>query len=321
MLFAPVFGYTANKAGYVGMISFKGSCIVNDHKFYHTRKLNANTYAIMESLHYSSQEPIAYLLMGANRDLLIDTGQKIKNENDSKISSVVFNLIKNWHKKYRVRKHPLIVMHNHCHYDHIGGDIGFENHPGVIYLSPGLASLEHFFKFKGQPAKYNLGNREITILLSPGHTNDSLALYDAETKILFTTDMLYHGVIFVGNYKKYKSSLKEWVHFSNKHKIEHLVGNHYPYYGLSLCAKNQVYIPGTKDLFFMLNDLEKIIRHFPQKLNSNEAVANKIVLIPLNFPCKINESQYLNSMSSQARKAYLNLLNNAGNMYSKIHRN
>jgi len=61
--------------------------------------------------------------------------------------------------------------------------------------------------------KLDLGGRTLQIVAVPGHTPDSIALYDAKHGLLFTGDMFYPGTIFLyrpeTNLDAYVASIKK----------------------------------------------------------------------------------------------------------------
>jgi len=55
--------------------------------------------------------------------------------------------------------------------------------------------------FKAVPVEdghvFDLGNREVELIYTPGHLEDHLMIYDRREKILFSGDMIYLGAIYV----------------------------------------------------------------------------------------------------------------------------
>ena len=94
-------------------------------------RLPGQIIAICEPYHF--QEVISYLVLGSEKNLLIDTGMgmfDMKNEVE------------------HLSDKPLLVVNTHTHFDHIGGNYQFEgvhvlNHPQAIArLNKGVATSE-----------------------------------------------------------------------------------------------------------------------------------------------------------------------------------
>lgn len=154
------------------------------------------TYAIGEPRYY--QATYSYLITGSQRALLFDAGSGTRD-----IRPVVAALT----------KLPVMIVPSHLHYDHIAGI-----HASDLIALVDLPSTRrrvndgHFrpgrYEFLGmldgltapefpvaewiEPGSMiDLGGRKLRLLLTPGHTPQSVALYDAAAKRLFTGDFIY----------------------------------------------------------------------------------------------------------------------------------
>jgi len=144
-----------------------------------------------------------YLVEGTDSAMVIDTGMGVADL----LSQVM-----------KLTSKPLIVVNTHGHSDHTGADYQFEK----IYIHAAdsadaregnlKASRENAAKnmlrgavpddidlFKGRENHFrfltvrnghifNLGNRHIEVIETPGHTPGSICLLDKEDKLLFTGD-------------------------------------------------------------------------------------------------------------------------------------
>lgn len=175
-------------------------------------ELPFDIYAIYEPGHF--QEVISFLVAGDKRALLIDSGMGIGN-----IRNVTDYLC----------KLPLDVVNTHSHFDHIGGNHQYDsvhiyNHPAAIRrMSEGLSAdevKENMLdgsiatacplgfdpkRYHIKPCNYrlieaghvfDLGNRKIEVIATPGHSGDSIMLVDAENKLLFTGDTVYPATLY-----------------------------------------------------------------------------------------------------------------------------
>jgi glyoxylase-like metal-dependent hydrolase (beta-lactamase superfamily II) len=176
-------------------------------------RIRPGVFAIYEP--HQFEEVISYLILGSNRALLFDTGMGI-----GKISDVTA----------RLTKLPITVLNSHTHFDHTGGnpefsDIFDEDTPFTrtnekgqsnVYSRDALAPERICGHLPPgvQPNSYSirpfhvahrvtdgehihLGNRELEVIFTPGHTPDSLSLLDRKHGLLFTGDTFYPGPIYL----------------------------------------------------------------------------------------------------------------------------
>ena len=142
-----------------------------------------------------------YLIEGNEKVLVIDTGIGVAD---------LFSTIRHLTKK------PLVVVNTHNHMDHAGANYQFDEiylHPKDINLtSPhkekGNRILSQMTKgahpceselYKDKPKNpriipvnegfiFDLGDRKIEVIETPGHTPGSICLLDIEQKVLYTGD-------------------------------------------------------------------------------------------------------------------------------------
>jgi glyoxylase-like metal-dependent hydrolase (beta-lactamase superfamily II) len=124
---------------------------------------------------------------------------------------------------------PLTVVNSHAHFDHLGGNWQFEavhasDHPAArARITRGLgpaAVAEHLgpdqfsrppppgfdpagYEIRGtahipvgQGERFDLGGRVFETLATPGHSPDSLMLFDRENSILLTGDTFYPAALY-----------------------------------------------------------------------------------------------------------------------------
>lgn len=197
---------------------------------------NRNTILFRESLDNTYEGNFFYLLLDTEPDgsiargLLIDSGTGYAD-----LKPYVVPVIQD---------KPLIVVSTHSHWDHFGGHRHFVGMDNVVllgyqprreynpYPEPpeyDFEGLKLFFGIEDRPSEpvtYALGNRDVEIIPVPGHTPDSIALYDYQEKLLFTGDTIYPGLLFIESWPDFSESLAQLQEFTRQHQVEWLLGGH-----------------------------------------------------------------------------------------------
>ena len=163
------------------------------------------------------EKPFLYLIFGSDKALLWDTGSR-----NSRVRESVDRLIDRWLKENKRDSIPLIIVHSHRHGDHIAGDSQFTDRAATTLVKPNLTAVKEFFA----SGSVDLGERVMDILPIPGHTDDSIALYDRRTGILLTGDTVYPGRLYVSDFAAFKSSIHSLADFAAARPIAHVLGNH-----------------------------------------------------------------------------------------------
>src|SRR5258706_725304 len=191
---------------------------------FYIQEYNPTFFILRQSGCSDYEKPFLYLIFGSERALLWDTGSR-----NARVRESVDRLIDRWLKANQRTSIPLVVIHSHRHGDHVAGDAQFADRPTTTLVKPTLASVREFFSFTNWPAEirtFDLGNRVLDIIPIPGHTDDSIALYDRRTAILLTGDTVYPGRLYVNDFPAFRSSLHRLAEFTATHAIAHVLGNH-----------------------------------------------------------------------------------------------
>jgi glyoxylase-like metal-dependent hydrolase (beta-lactamase superfamily II) len=175
-------------------------------------KIRPGIFAIYEP--HQLEEVISYLIIGADKALLFDTGMGISN-----IQAVVAGLT----------KLPVSVVNSHTHNDHVGDNWRFNDVYGMdtdftranargskedaqAELAPDeiCGALPAGFDAKAYATKafhishwlhdgdrIDLGGRTLKVIGTPGHTPDEIALLEEKNGLLFTGDTFYLGPIYL----------------------------------------------------------------------------------------------------------------------------
>lgn len=168
-------------------------------------KIDGSTYIISEYRHW--EETHCYLLNGAERSLLIDTGLGICNIYDEVI---------------KLTDKPITAVATHIHWDHIGGHKYFSdfyahgdeldwlrgkfplplNAVKEMVLDrcdpPGGYDINSYELFQGTPTRIlkdgdtiDIGGRIVKVIHTPGHSPGHMCFWEKERGYLFTGDLVY----------------------------------------------------------------------------------------------------------------------------------
>jgi glyoxylase-like metal-dependent hydrolase (beta-lactamase superfamily II) len=180
--------------------------------WYEVYKVVPGVFAIYEP--HQAEETISYLILGANRALLFDTGMGISDL--KKVTGQLTHL-------------PIVVLNSHTHNDHVGNNWEFttiygmdtaftrrnahgsrkdaqaELAPGQICgslpkgFNPATYSTRPWkiFTYVHDSSRIALGGRTLQVIATPGHTPDAISLFDRAHGLLFTGDTYYPATIWL----------------------------------------------------------------------------------------------------------------------------
>ena len=191
---------------------------------FQVHEYNEDLYILRESGCSNYEKPFLYLLFGADKVLLLDTGA-----GKTDVAAVVKRTIDDWLRRNRRDSIALVVAHTHAHGDHIAGDGQFATMPDTSVVTPSPSGVQDFFHLKNWPnesATYDLGQRIVDVIPIPGHEASSIALYDRQTGVLFTGDTLYPGRLYVADASAFVLSVQRLVDFTRGKVVAHVLGNH-----------------------------------------------------------------------------------------------
>lgn len=171
-------------------------------------QIDRDTFSISEYKHW--EETHCYLLCGEKCAILIDTGLGVSN-----IRKIVDSLT----------ELPVMAVTTHVHWDHIGGHKYFDNiavhEEEKDWLSvrfpiplqvvknnltrlpcdfPKDFDINAYQIFQGMPQRIlhdgdflNLGEREIQVIHTPGHSPGHCCFYEPKRNYLYSGDLIYKG--------------------------------------------------------------------------------------------------------------------------------
>lgn len=205
-------------------------------------KIDKQTFAISEYKHW--EETHCYLLCGQEKALLIDTGLGVSN-----IKKIVDDLT----------ELPVIAATTHIHWDHIGGHQYFNNiavhefekdwlsvkFPIPLQIVknnltkfpcdfPPEFNIDTYHIFQGMPQKvfndgevFDLGNRKIKVIHTPGHSPGHCCFYEPERNYLFSGDLIYKGCLYAFYPTTDPLLFYESVKRVQKYKIARILPGHH----------------------------------------------------------------------------------------------
>lgn len=181
---------------------------------------NPTTIILRENLCATFEAPFMYLLIGANRAMLIDDGD-VADANAMPIARTVMGLLP--------ARLPLLVVHTHRHLDHRAGDVQFARLPNGRVVGYEIDSVKAFYHFTDWPndvAQIDLGGRIIDAIPAPGHNETELVFYDRNTGLLFSGDFLLPGRLLIDDATAEEASARRVVAFAQDHPITYVLGGH-----------------------------------------------------------------------------------------------
>jgi hydroxyacylglutathione hydrolase len=189
---------------------------------------NPDLYLLRQSGCTDYEKPFVFLLFGAERGLLLDTGSRRGN-----IAPQIQSTVHRWLTRNNRTGIPLVVVHTHSHSDHIAGDAELQalNDPGIpiTYVAPTVEANQKFYGIAHWPddrGTVDLGGRIIDVLAIPGHDSAGVALYDRQTAIMFTGDSVYPGRLYIQDLSAFEKSNERMLRFTEGKIVAHILGNH-----------------------------------------------------------------------------------------------
>ncbi|MEV4282577.1 MBL fold metallo-hydrolase [Actinoplanes xinjiangensis] len=186
------------------------------------------TVILRQSKRLDYEAPFLYLLFGADRALLLDTGATA-DPALFPLRATVDALVDAWLAEHPREGYELVVAHSHGHGDHVAADAQFAGRPATTVVPHGDEAVRRFFGFPGVltgSVLFDLGGRVLEVLGSPGHHEAAVTVYDPWTGILLTGDTVYPGRLYIADYPAFRDTLERLVAFAGTHPVTHVLGCH-----------------------------------------------------------------------------------------------
>jgi glyoxylase-like metal-dependent hydrolase (beta-lactamase superfamily II) len=204
-------------------------CAKNSQPPLQVHTYNAQTFILRENPCATAEAPFMYLLVGATKALLIDTGD-VDDPKRMPLAQTVFSLLaKDGHAPL-----PLLIVHTHGHLDHRLGDSQFANlsamdRPNVEIVATDLDHVRKYFGFSDWPngmAQIDLGDRLIDAIPTPGHYPSAVSYYDRQTGLFFSGDFFLPGRLIIEDSSADVASAKRVADFIKDRPVSYVLGGH-----------------------------------------------------------------------------------------------
>ncbi|GAA1243585.1 hypothetical protein GCM10009665_38020 [Kitasatospora nipponensis] len=187
-----------------------------------------NTVILRQNMAIDYEAPFLFLLFGADRAVLIDTGATASPELFP-LRATVDGLLRDWLADHPRAGYRLLVLHSHAHGDHVAGDGQFTDRPDTTVVAADLATVSRFLGLgpaHDREALLDLGGRVLHCLPTPGHHPSAITFYDPATRFLLTGDTVYPGRLYIEDWAAFRASLARLVAFTETHPVGHVLGCH-----------------------------------------------------------------------------------------------
>ncbi|MEL7353242.1 MAG: MBL fold metallo-hydrolase [Cyanobacteria bacterium P01_A01_bin.116] len=189
---------------------------------------NEHTFILRQNMAVHVEAPFMFLLFGNERAILLDTGAT-RSPDFFPLRQTIDSLIADWLSKHSRPHYPLVVAHTHLHRDHFEADSQFIDRPNTTVVGKSLKETLAFYGFQNWPqdeVTFELGNRTLQVIATPGHEAAEVSIYDPYTHILFTGDIFYPGRLYIEDWDAFVASIERMIAFCEAHSVTHLLGCH-----------------------------------------------------------------------------------------------
>ncbi len=200
------------------------NCAVNPQPPLQVHPYNSTTFILRENPCATAEAPFIYLLIGATKALLIDTGD-VSDPKQMPLAQTILPLLRQPDQS----KLPLLIVHTHGHLDHRLGDSQFANLPNIEIVPTDLAHVRRYFAFTDWPngiAQLDLGNRIVDAIPTPGHYPSEVSYYDRQTALFFSGDFFLPGRLIIDDAHADLASANRVADFIRNRPVTYVLGGH-----------------------------------------------------------------------------------------------
>jgi glyoxylase-like metal-dependent hydrolase (beta-lactamase superfamily II) len=199
-------------------------CTANPQPPIQVHPYNPTTFILRENPCSTAEAPFMYLLIGANKALLIDTGD-VADPKQMPLAQTVLPLLRQPDQSLL----PLLIVHTHGHLDHRLGDSQFQHLPNVEIVPTDLAHVRQFFGFSDWPnglSQLDLGGRIVDVIPTPGHYPSHVSYYDRQTALFFSGDFFLPGRLIIDDSRADLASANRVADFIENRPLAYVLGGH-----------------------------------------------------------------------------------------------
>jgi hydroxyacylglutathione hydrolase len=260
-------------------------CKTNRDPPFEVFEFDASTFILRQNKCVNYEAPFIYVLIGSTVVFVQDTGATSEVAL-APIYDVVQRIVSE-RNAIDKRQRRILVTHSHSHSDHTAGDSQFKGKPNVTVIEPNGEAVRRHFGLSEWPngiATVDLGDRQLLVIPTPGHQDESLAVFDSRTGWLLTGDSVYPGRLYVKDWDTYRSSIRRLVEFSTTHRVTAVMGTHIEMSRTpgKLFPTGSTYQPNEAPLPLSLVDLQELDRRLAQNAAKPTSIAtDKYVVTPI----------------------------------------
>lgn len=187
-----------------------------------------DTVILRQNMAVDYEAPFLFLLFGADRAVLVDTGATT-DPAYFPLRRVVDELVEQWLAAHPRAGYEVLVLHSHAHGDHVAADGQFADRPDTRVVGATWEDAWPFFGFDTEPgriARVELGGRTLECLATPGHDSAAVTYYDERTGFLLTGDTVYPGRLYVRDWSAFAATIARLADFAASRRVTHVLGCH-----------------------------------------------------------------------------------------------
>ncbi|MFI9156285.1 MBL fold metallo-hydrolase [Kitasatospora aureofaciens] len=171
-----------------------------------------HTVILRQNKAVNYEAPFLFLLFGAERAVLIDTGATAEAEYFP-LRATVDNLMANWLARNPRDDYRL-----------------FADRPATTLIGAELPAAWPYFGFDRDAetiARVDLGGgRVLECLATPGHHEAAVTYYDPWTGFLLTGDTVYPGRLYINDWPAFSRTVERLITFADSRPVTHVLGCH-----------------------------------------------------------------------------------------------
>jgi len=189
-------------------------------------RYNEHTYILRQNPAVDWEAPFMYLLMGAERALLLDAGATA-NPAWFPLRETVDALLSRWAQANGVSVPELVVMTTTDAPAQTEGLEQFRDRPATTVVEPQVGAVREALGLDAWPSgsgRLDLGGRELVVLPTPGVAEMALSVYDPYTDFLFTGTTFLPGRIVIRDFDAYDASIERLRDFAASQPVKWVMG-------------------------------------------------------------------------------------------------